>query len=194
MAGDFQAFHCVGRLTNDPQRYDFGGGGAVVNFGLAFTGNVRNNPQTGRREEEPCFIDCKAFINQQGRGVGDVFMRYTSKGARVFIAGRLVLDKWEDNNRNKRQAIRLVVERMTLLESRQDRGNDDGAGGTNSGSWDDGGGYGDEYGGGQGGGRQYGGGQQNRGNQQQNRGGAPSGGGGWDDSAPPAGSDDDIPF
>ena len=193
MAGDF---HVVGRLTNDPKRHEFGGGGAVVNFGLAFTGNTRNNPQTGQREDEPCYLDCKAFINNQGRGVGDVFMRFTAKGARVFICGRLVLDKWTDRDGRPQKTHRLVVERMTLLESRQDRGDNSGAGGTNSGSWDGGG---DDYnndGGGWDGGQ---GGNQNRGNQQQNRGGnqnrnAPAGGGGWDDGAPPAGDDSDIPF
>ena len=187
MAGDFNQFTAIGRLTNDPERKDFPNGGAVVNFGFATTGNSRWNQQSGRYENEPMFVDCKAFIDNQGKGIGDVFLRFTRKGSRVFITARLVLEKWRDGNGNERRAHRLVIERMSLLDGRQDGGGGQGEGGTHAGSWDE---RGDPDGGGYGGGR---GGNQSRGGYgNQNRGG--SSGGGWDDPAPAGGGDEDIPF
>ena len=110
MAADFNQFTVICRLTRDPERRDFGGGGAVVNMGLAFTGNTRKNQQTGRYEDEPCFLDAKAFINDDGRGIGDVVMRFCKKGSRVFIAGRLILEQWQDKNTGANvRAHRLIV-------------------------------------------------------------------------------------
>ena len=157
MAADFNQFTVICRLTRDPERRDFGSGGAVVNMGLAFTGNTRKNQQTGQYEDEPCFLDAKAFISNDGRGIGDVVMRFCRKGSRVFIAGRLILEQWEDRNTGaKMRAHRLIVERLSLLDGRSDNGggnqgggysgggNQGGGrgqsaprGGQNAGSWDD---------------------------------------------------------
>jgi len=153
MAADFNQFTVICRLTRDPERRDFGSGGAVVNMGLAFTGNTRKNQQTGQYEDEPCFLDAKAFISNDGRGIGDVVMRFCRKGSRVFIAGRLILEQWEDRNTGaKMRAHRLIVERLSLLDGRSDNGGGNNSGGgnqnrggnraagrgqQNAGSWDD---------------------------------------------------------
>lgn len=195
MAGDYQQFTVIGRLTRDPERHDFQGGGGVTNFAIAFTGNSRFNQNTQRCEDEPCFLDCKAFIDAKtGRGPGDVVMRFTRKGTRLFITGRLVLEKWQDRNGGgTRQAIRLVVERLTLTDPAPQQGAG-GHGGQHNENWDGGdgrqghgGGSDDGWGDSQQGG--YGGGNRNnsggRGNQQ--------GGGNYNQNNN-TGDDDGIPF
>ena len=180
MAGDFQRTTIFGRLTRDPAIHQFPNGGAVVNFALAFTGQSRKD-QNGNWQDEPCYLDCKAFVNNQGRGIGDVVMRFCKRGSRVLIDGHLILEKWQDRNTGaNQQAIRLVVDHLSLAGDPQGRGqggnqNGGGQGGNN---WDDGGRYGAD---GNESGQQ---GNQNRGN---------SGGGNWDDGGG-SGDDSGIPF
>ena len=156
MAGDFQRTTIFGRLTRDPVPYQFPNGGSVVNFALAFTGQSRKD-QNGNWHDEPCYLDCKAFVNAQGKGIGDVVMRFCKKGSRVLIDGHLILEKWQDRNTGANmQAVRLVVDHLSLAgdpQGGQNRGQQGGQGGGQNrggaGNWDDGDRYGAD--GGQGG-------------------------------------------
>jgi single-strand DNA-binding protein len=189
MAADYQLFTVIGRLTRDPEHKTFQGGGGVVNIGLAFTGNTRKNQQTGKWEDEPCFMDGKAFINAEGRGLGDVIMRFCKKGSRVFVAGRIVLEQWADRNTGaKMRAHKFVIERLTLLDGKPEGGNSGGSGyGGNAGAAGRGGQHADSWGGGNEWDDGNAGGSQNSGygGGNQNAGGAAAGG--W-------GDDGDIPF
>lgn len=157
MAGDFQRTTIFGRLTRDPAQHNFNGGGAVVNFALAFTGQSRKD-QNGNWQDEPCYLDCKAFVNAQGKGIGDVVMRFCKKGSRVLIDGHLILEKWQDRNTGANmQAVRLVVDHLSLAGDpqgaqggNQNRGQQGGQNRGGAGNWDDGDRYGAD--GGQGGG------------------------------------------
>jgi single-strand DNA-binding protein len=116
----------IGRLTRDPEVRTFGNGGKVANIGFAVN-NRKKNPQTGQWEDEPVFLDLKAFNRETGRKLADVVEQYLRKGMQVYFEGRLTVEEWEDKNGGgKRKAVKIIVEDFQFLEPRAD-GSDAGA-------------------------------------------------------------------
>jgi single-strand DNA-binding protein len=113
----------IGRLTRDPETRTFSNGGKVANFGFAVTGQRKKNPETGQWEEEPCFLDCKAFNRETGRKLADLVEQYLKKGHQAYIEGHLILEHWDDRETGKkRSAIKVIVDNVEFLEPRQDGG------------------------------------------------------------------------
>jgi|HubBroStandDraft_4_1064222.scaffolds.fasta_scaffold116636_1 single-strand DNA-binding protein len=109
----------LGRLTRDPEARAFANGGRVVKFGFAVN-NRKKNAQTGEWGEEPVFIDCEAFSGEYSK-LADVIEKYLKKGSQAFLEGHLKLDQWDDKTSGqKRSQLRLVVDNVQLLDSRQD--------------------------------------------------------------------------
>src|SRR6266568_3982388 len=101
----------IGRLTRDPEIRTFGNGGKVAAFGFAIN-NRKKNQQTGEWEDEPCFLDVKAFNrgepNSFGRKLADLCEQYLHKGDLAYIEGHLVMEKWQDKTTNENRS-KLVV-------------------------------------------------------------------------------------
>src|SRR5215469_16884314 len=112
----------IGRLTRDPEVRTFANGGKVANIGFAVN-NRKKNPQTGQWEDEPVFLDLKAFNRETGRKLADVVEQYLRKGMQVYFEGRLTVEEWEDKNGGgKRKAVKIVVDDFQFLEPRTDGG------------------------------------------------------------------------
>jgi single-strand DNA-binding protein len=112
----------IGRLTRDPEVRTFSNGGKVANIGFAVN-NRKKNQQTGQWEDEPVFLDLKAFNRDTGRKLADIIEQHLRKGMQVYFEGRLVLEEWEDKNGGgKRRAVKVIVEDFQFLEPRQDGG------------------------------------------------------------------------
>jgi single-strand DNA-binding protein len=110
----------IGRLTRDPEVRTFTNGGKVAAFGFAVN-NRKKNPQTDQWEEEPVFLDVKAFNREAGRKLADLAEQYLKKGHQAYIEGHLVLEEWQDkNDGSKRQKIKVVVDNFQFLEPRMD--------------------------------------------------------------------------
>lgn len=137
---DAQSVILLGRLTRDPELRETQSG-VVVNFGLAV--NRKWHDRDGTPREEVLFIDVAAF----GR-TAEIVHQYRHRGGEVLCDGYLRLEQWEDRQGGgRRQAIKLVAERIQLV------GSDGGtSGGDQRGGYDDrqGGGWMDRDGGGQG--------------------------------------------
>jgi single-strand DNA-binding protein len=106
----------IGRLTRDPETRQ-AGQSQVAGFGIA-AGRSTKNKQTGQWENDPnpLFMDCEAWINAEGKGVGTVVRDWCSKGTEVYIEGRLQLDSWDDKaTGQKRTKIKMVVDGLQLL-------------------------------------------------------------------------------
>lgn len=101
----------IGRLTRDPETRTFGNGGKVASFGFAVN-NRKKNQQTGEWEDDPCFVDVKAFNRgepgQPGRKLADLCEQYLHKGDLAYIEGHLVMEKWQDKTTNENRS-KLVV-------------------------------------------------------------------------------------
>jgi single-strand DNA-binding protein len=112
----------IGRLTRDPEIRTFSTGGKVANIGFAVN-NRKKNQQTGQWEDEPVFLDLKAFNREPGRKMADTVEQYLRKGMQVYFEGRLTVEEWEDKNGGgKRRAVKIIVEDFQFLEPRQDGG------------------------------------------------------------------------
>jgi single-strand DNA-binding protein len=108
----------VGRLTRDPECRTFSTGGKVANFGFAVN-NRRKNSQTGQWEDEPMFLDCKAFNRGDFGKLADTIEQYLHKGSQAYLEGRLHLETWDDKNTGqKRSKHVLYVEMMQMLDGK----------------------------------------------------------------------------
>jgi single-strand DNA-binding protein len=115
----------IGRLTRDPEIRAFPNGGKVAAFGFAVN-NRRKNSSTGQWEDDPVFIDVEAFNRGEMGKQADLVEQYLRKGRQVFLEGHLKLDQWTSQDGQKRQKLKVVVDNMQFLDSKQDGGPGDG--------------------------------------------------------------------
>ena len=116
----------MGNLTRDPEIKYTPKGTAIAAFGLAINRNY--TLENGEKREEVTFIDAEAYAR-----LAEIIGEYCKKGKPIYVEGRLKLDQWDDKaSGQKRSKIKVVVETMQLLGSRE------GGGG---GSGGEGGGY-----------------------------------------------------
>jgi single-strand DNA-binding protein len=111
----------IGRLTRDPEVRVFANGGKVANIGFAVN-NRRKNQQTGEWEDEPVFIDIKAFNRETGRKLADTVEQYMRKGAQFYIEGRLTFEQWTGQDGQKQSKLKVIMEDFQFLEPRADGG------------------------------------------------------------------------
>src|SRR5438128_10950995 len=114
----------IGRLTRDPEVRTFANGGKVANFGFAVN-NRKKNPTTGEWEEDPVFVDVKAFNREKGRQLADLVEQYLHKGNLAYIEGHLTLEQWTSPEGQKRSAHKVVLDDVQFLQPRADGGTGD---------------------------------------------------------------------
>jgi len=102
----------VGNLTRDVELKYTPTGTAIAKFGLA-TNRTYKDPQTGENKQETMFIDITVF----GRSA-EIANQYLSKGRRVLVEGRLVLDQWVDSSGQKRSKHSVVAEKVQFMDSK----------------------------------------------------------------------------
>ena len=100
----------VGRLTRDPELRALPSGLSVC--GLRVACNSTRRDAEGDFQEKPNFFDVSVF----GASAESV-NRYTRKGSRVAIDGRLEWREWETTDQQKRQAVSVVAEKVLFLDS-----------------------------------------------------------------------------
>jgi single-strand DNA-binding protein len=99
----------IGNLTRDPELRFTPKGTATAQLGIAVNRKWRND--AGEQLEEVTFIDVDVW-GKAAEAVG----KYLSKGAPVFIGGRLKLDQWDDKQTGqKRTKLKVVAENVQFL-------------------------------------------------------------------------------
>lgn len=111
----------IGRLTRDPEIRVFANGGKVANFGFAVN-KAKKNVSTGQWEEEPVFIDIKAFNKERGKQLADLAEQYMKKGQQFYFEGHLQLDQWTSQDGQKQSKLRVVLDNFEFLEPRGEGG------------------------------------------------------------------------
>jgi single-strand DNA-binding protein len=109
----------IGRLTNDPEERTFANGGKVANFRFAVN-NRKKNPTTGDWDDDPVFVDVKAYNREKGRQLADHVMQYLKKGHQAYLEGHLTLDQWTNQEGQKQSKLRIILDDMQFLEPRGD--------------------------------------------------------------------------
>jgi single-strand DNA-binding protein len=107
---NFNRVILLGNVTRDIELRYTQSGLAVTDMGMAV--NDRRKNQAGEWIEEATFVD----VTLWGR-TAEIASEYLSKGAPVFIEGRLKYDTWETDGQ-KRSKLRVVGERLQLVGGR----------------------------------------------------------------------------
>jgi single-strand DNA-binding protein len=112
----------IGRLTKDPELRTLASGLGVCNLRIACNSMRRDND--GEYRDKANYFDVSVF----GAAAENV-SRYTHKGSRVAIDGRLEWREWETSDQQKRQAVSVVADKVLFLDGpgeRADGGRGDG--------------------------------------------------------------------
>jgi len=102
-----------GNLTRDPELRSTAGGTNILSFGVAVN-DRHKNPQTGKWENVPNFIDCIVFGQR-----AEALSRFISKGVKVSIDGKLHYSSWETKDGQRRSKLEVVVEEIEFLSKSQ---------------------------------------------------------------------------
>ncbi len=111
----------LGNLTRDPELRYIPSGTAVAEIGLAI--NDRRKSASGEWVEETTFVEVTLWAR-----TAEVASEYLTKGSSVLIEGRLKLDSWESQDGQKRSKLRVVAERMQMLNRTGGEGGGGGGG------------------------------------------------------------------
>jgi single-strand DNA-binding protein len=139
MAGSVNKVILIGNLGRDPEVRRMNSGDSVVSFSLATTESWRDKA-TGERKDRTEWHNIVIF----NEALGKIAEQYCKKGAKVYLEGQLQTREYTDKEGQQRKTTEVVLQRfrgeLTLLDSRNSRGDDAGYGGASGGS--SGGGFG----------------------------------------------------
>ncbi len=105
----------IGNLGADPEIRFTQNGTPVANLRLATT--RRWKAQDGQMQEETEWHRVVFF-----RRIAEVCKDYLSKGARIYIEGRLQTRKWQDQNGNDRYTTDIIGNEMKMLTPKSSGG------------------------------------------------------------------------
>jgi single-strand DNA-binding protein len=99
----------VGRLTRDPETKATPSGRSLCSLRVACNGLRKD--EEGAYSERPNFFDVSVF-----GASAEAVQRYTRKGSRVAIDGRLEWREWETEEKQRRQAVNIVADSVEFLD------------------------------------------------------------------------------
>ncbi len=98
----------VGNLTRDPELRTTSSGNIVTDLGMAI--NERHRNKAGDSSESTCFVDVVVWGRQ-----AESCAQYLSKGSPALIEGRLQFDKWQTQDGQHRQKLRIKADRVLFI-------------------------------------------------------------------------------
>lgn len=99
----------IGNLTRDPELRYTPGGIAVADLRIAVSQKFVSRSSNEQRDEV-VFVDVTVW-GKQAEACGE----YLSKGASLFVEGRLRLDTWESKDGQRRNRLRVVAQRVQFI-------------------------------------------------------------------------------
>jgi single-strand DNA-binding protein len=100
----------VGRLTRDPELRALPSGVSVCSLRLACNSSRRD--LEGNYQERPNFFDVSVY-----GASAESLSRYTRKGSRIAVDGRLEWREWETAEQQRRQAVSVVGDTIQFLDA-----------------------------------------------------------------------------
>jgi len=97
----------VGNLGSDPEVKYTQNGTAVANFRMATTEKFKQNDEWVENTEWHRVV-------AWGR-LGEICGEYLTKGARVYIEGKIQTRSWEDRDGNKKYTTEIIAREMKML-------------------------------------------------------------------------------
>lgn len=118
MARDLNKVLIIGRLGADPELRYTAAGTPVTTFRVAASRQWRD--PNGNLHDETEWFNVVAWNR-----LAEICHQYLSRGARVYIEGRLQTRTWEDAQTGQsRSRVEVVAQDMILLEQRESRTDD----------------------------------------------------------------------
>lgn len=102
----------TGNLTRDAELRDTQGGTSYLRMGVAVN-DRRKNPQTGKWEDVPNFVDCVMFGTR-----AEAIARYLTKGMKVAVDGSLRYSSWERDGQ-RRSKLEVAVRDVEFMSRQQ---------------------------------------------------------------------------
>ena len=100
----------AGNLTRDIELRETPGGASVADAGLAVN---------DRRKQGDEWVDETSFIDLTLWGrTAENAAEYLSKGSPILVEGRLKQDSWQNEAGEKRTKLKVVVDRLQFLSSK----------------------------------------------------------------------------
>lgn len=118
MARDLNKVLIIGRLGADPELRYTATGTPVATFRVAASRQWRD--PNGNLHDETEWFNVVAWNR-----LAEICHQYLSRGARVYVEGRLQTRTWEDPQTGQsRSRVEVVAQDMILLEQRESRADD----------------------------------------------------------------------
>ena len=115
MAGSINKVILVGNLGADPEIRHTQSGKPIVNLRVA-TSETWKDKQTGERKERTEWHRVVIF----SEGLAGIAEKYLKKGSKVYLEGKLVTRKWQDQSGTDRYSTEVVLQgydaNITLLD------------------------------------------------------------------------------
>ena len=101
----------IGRLGQNPELRATQSGQTVANFSLACQDDYKD--QSGQKIERTEWVR----VTLWGKGA-EIFGRYTSKGSKVYVEGKLSTRKYQDRQGNDRYVTEVIADNFELLDGK----------------------------------------------------------------------------
>lgn len=98
----------IGRIGQDPEVKYTAGGTPYARFSVA---TDESWTKDGERQEKTTWHNIVAW----GK-LGEIVGQYAKKGGRVFVSGALEINKWEDQEGNKRESAQVNAREFMMLD------------------------------------------------------------------------------
>ncbi len=102
----------IGNLGADPELRYLQDGKPVANIRLAVSDYYKD--KNGERQQKTYWFTCVAWNKN-----AEVLSKYTQKGSKIAVIGKLTTREWEDQNGNKRVNTEVIVNDIELLSRMQ---------------------------------------------------------------------------
>ncbi len=108
MSKDLNQCNFIGRLGKPIELRYTASGNAVANFSIACGDDYKD--KSGNKVEQTNWVNVVIF----GK-LADIAGKYLEKGKMVFISGKQVTRKWQDNEGKDRYSTEIVADNMQML-------------------------------------------------------------------------------
>lgn len=113
MPRDLNQCNFIGRLGRDIELKYMPNGNAVANFSIACSDDYKD--KSGQKVEQTNWINIVIF----GK-LAEIAGQYVAKGSQIYVSGKQVTRKWQDQTGADRYTTEIVASEMQMLDSKSD--------------------------------------------------------------------------
>jgi single-strand DNA-binding protein len=113
MSKDLNQCNFIGRIGKDIELRYTANGGAVANFSIACGDDYKD--KNGAKVEQTNWINIVMF----GKAA-ELVNQYAGKGSRIYVSGKQVTRKWQDQSGADRYTTEVVANEFQFLDSKSD--------------------------------------------------------------------------